>query len=176
MIPKNNNTVIVRYLRPEDASELLALRLQALDLSREAFGSSYLEEFGTTQDDISSMLGGDQNESFMLGAFKKGQLIGMVGVIRSQGIRFRHKADMWGLYVSPDWRKHGVGRLLLDEVLIRARTMTGVRALKLSVNADQPPAIKLYSSAGFHVNGIEREALYVHGKYHVGVHMELRLV
>jgi ribosomal protein S18 acetylase RimI-like enzyme len=52
------------------------------------------------------------------------------------------------LAVLPDYRGHGVGRLLLDKVGEKAREM-GCCKLTLEVLENNHPAMRLYKAAGF---------------------------
>ena len=52
------------------------------------------------------------------------------------------------MWVAPQCRRTGIGRLLIGEVLAWARAR-GLRALKLSVTHSNEPAILFYRSLGF---------------------------
>ena len=56
-----------------------------------------------------------------------------------------------------------------------ARSLDGVRQVKLGVNATNSAARKLYESAGFLPYGLEPDALYVDGKFFGEAHYLLRL-
>jgi GNAT superfamily N-acetyltransferase len=71
------------------------------------------------------------------------------------GLLDRERADtgrVGGMWVDPAWRRHGVGRALLEAVLHWARER-GFRRLGLWAAAHNPAAIALYARAGFEVNG-----------------------
>lgn len=55
--------------------------------------------------------------------------------------------------VFPGWRGHGIGRHLLEELMVVAHDM-GVFRLSLHVDTDNSRAIDLYHSAGFRRDGL----------------------
>jgi [ribosomal protein S18]-alanine N-acetyltransferase len=59
------------------------------------------------------------------------------------------------LAVSPEARRAGYGRALLDAVIGDA-TAAGARLLLLEVRAGNAPALALYRSAGFFEHGVRR--------------------
>ena len=58
------------------------------------------------------------------------------------------RGELKRMYVEPEVRGQGVGRLLLRELIDRARA-GGLRQVCLEVGTEQPAAIDLYVSAGF---------------------------
>ena len=64
-------------------------------------------------------------------------------------------ADVMTVATAPTHQGRGVGRLLLDELLRRARAH-GVDAVLLEVRADNDAARRLYDRAGFEVISIRR--------------------
>jgi GNAT superfamily N-acetyltransferase len=61
-----------------------------------------------------------------------------------------------GMWVEPAWRRHGVGRALLQEVFSWARERS-LKRLGLWAPAHSPAAIALYSRAGFRETGERRQ-------------------
>lgn len=59
-----------------------------------------------------------------------------------------HIAEVRRMYVRPTFRRHGLARLLLEELEARAAVF-GFRTLRLETGNRQPEAIALYESAGF---------------------------
>lgn len=57
--------------------------------------------------------------------------------------------------VAPAWRRHGVARALLQDLVARARD-SGAQRLLLEVAADNTAALALYTSFGFTRQGIRR--------------------
>jgi RimJ/RimL family protein N-acetyltransferase len=157
--------VKIRQLDADDAATYQRLRLEGLQEIPTAFGSSYQAEAGRTLSDIAARLGAEATTS-VFGAFADGQLVGIAALSRTNAEKRAHNATVCGMYVTPAFRRRGVGQALLDAIIIHARTFPHLRNLKLSVNASNTAAIALYQSRGFIHFGREREALSVDGTYY----------
>jgi ribosomal-protein-alanine N-acetyltransferase len=71
------------------------------------------------------------------------------------------EAELLLLAVSPDLRRHGIGRMLLDDFLDSARS-EGVARVHLEVREGNP-AVIMYRSAGFALAGRRRK--YYRGRF-----------
>lgn len=100
--------------------------------------------------------------------------MGTLGFTRGNRPKRAHIGSLWGMYVSPEFRGQGVGALLLDEAISHARQI-GLRQIMLAVNADNSAARNLYYSRGFERFGLERDSLFVDGRYFDQEHLALRL-
>ena len=70
------------------------------------------------------------------------------------------------MYVAPEFRRRGLGGALVDQALVHARSLPGVRQVKLCVNAANLAARSLYLSRGFVCVGVEPDALCIDGHYY----------
>ncbi|MGH7267845.1 MAG: GNAT family N-acetyltransferase [Candidatus Rokuibacteriota bacterium] len=150
--------MIIRALTEADAEAYRRLRLRALQDHPDVFGRAYEE--AESPDEVVAALRSrnDATGRFVLGAFDP-ELVGIVACSREAGVKRRHKALIWGMYVAPEARSRGVGRLLVEEAVARARRWSGLAQLWLSVAVHNEPARALYRSCGFQVFGLERRAL-----------------
>ncbi len=164
----------VRQLTESDASSFQTLRLAGLKETPTSFASSYEEEVHRSPEDIANHLAA-RDDRRVLGAFEGARLIGMVGVGRESLTKLRHKAFLWGVYVSAEKRGAGVGRILLGEAIGFAQSMPGITQVNLSVNACNHAAIRLYASFGFEQFALEPASMIVDGQPYDEVHMSLRL-
>lgn len=168
-------TVDIRVLSPQDAAAFHELRLLAFQESPTAFGASESEAKALSLEEVARRLQSDEaNGTFTLGAFEKHRLIGLTGVLRQTHIKYRHKANMWGVYVVAEWRGHGVGARLVDEAIMRARR-TDLLQIVLAVTVTGKEARALYLSRGFEVFGLEKESLGWNGVYYDTEHMQMFL-
>lgn len=155
----------IRQLTPLDASAVRTLRLSALRESPTAFGKSYNEEIVEPLTETEKRLANNLG-SVLLGAYINDALVGTVGIRRESMQKLAHKAGLWGMYVAPPHRGHGVARQLITEALAVAATFGGVRQVTLYVNAVNIGAIALYESLGFVTYGVEPCGMCVDGVFY----------
>ena len=168
--------MIIRRLDESDAAAFRVLRLHALQESPEAFGSSYEETLAQPLEWMAERLrlAPERPHDFVLGAFDP-DLVGMVGFARETRTKTRHKGAIWGMYVAESARGHGVGRALLERLLVEARAQSGLEAITLLVVATNEAAKRLYHSFGFQTYGTEPHALKLGNRYYDEDLMVLRL-
>lgn len=164
----------IRRLTPADAVAFQALRLAGLLEAPYAFGSSYQEEKASPTSTIENNLK-EQDDRGVLGAFESSTLVGLIGLGRENYTKLSHKAFIWGMYVTPEARRKGVGRALLLEALSFARSVPGIRQVSLCVNASSVNVIRLYEAVGFKSFGREPGAMLIEGVLHDEIHMYIRL-
>ncbi len=155
-------TLTVRLLTADDAPAYRQLRLEALRLSPTAFGSSYEDELARDPAVTLERISPTEN-SRVFGAFRADRLVGTVGLRRQTGRKDRHKAFVWGVYVTPAERGLGIARRLMSVVIEQARGLAGLARVNIAVNAANEPARSLYESLGFEAYGLEPDALRVDG-------------
>ena len=136
------------------------LRLEALKNDPSAFGSSYEEERGFSEDIWRGRL---KNVLF---AFSEEKPIGMLSYVFSNRIKTKHIVSFHGVYVAPRHRGLGIGGKLVKRALSEARKNRHIIKVQLSVNADLRPAVWLYKRAGFEEVGRVRKELKVAGRYY----------
>lgn len=95
--------------------------------------------------------------SLWIVAVDSGRLVGYVG---SQSVL--GWADMMNLAVDPQYRKQGIGRRLIEELIDRLKE-NDVSCLTLEVRVSNIPAVSLYHSMGFVEVG-RRPGYYHHPK------------
>jgi len=155
----------IRLLTADDASEWLRLRLEALTNDPEAFSSSVEEHHALTPEGVRVRLGSSAEDSFVVGAFREGKLVGTVGFFRDKGHKNRHKGRVWGVYVTSKERGAGVAKHLMERTLERAKRIDGLEQILLAVTTTQEAAQRLYRSLGFETFGTEPRALKIGEKY-----------
>ena len=161
----------IRTLHLNDALSIRKLRLEALLDSPEAFDSSYEEEREYPLKKFKDRL----KSGCTLGAFLHEELVGMVTVIQETRNKTKHKANIFGMYVSPAQRGQGIGKNLIIKAINQAKTMKGIEQIHLTVVTSNDAAKHLYLSLGFEIYGREKHALKIGDSYLDEEHMYLFL-
>jgi RimJ/RimL family protein N-acetyltransferase len=158
---------MIRLLTPADAALFRPVRLEALATNPEAFTSTFEHE----QDKPLAWFEERLAISDVFGAFVAGELVGTAGFRRQDGAKTGHKGVLWGMYVRPQARRSGTGRLLVDAVAAHAAQR--VEQLHLVVVSDNQAALRLYTAAGFTEYGRGVKALKVGDRYYDEILMAL---
>lgn len=92
------------------------------------------------------------------------RVVAVAGCHGRQTMINRH-VGLIGLSVAKAWRGQGIGRALMKTLLEFARTNAELQRLELSVFDRNQPAIRLYESLGFTLEGRRPKALRRGGVY-----------
>jgi GNAT superfamily N-acetyltransferase len=135
--------MLVRPIDPSEWRELRALRLLALADAPDAFGSTLEVTQAYPDDHWRELVSGVQGPVFV--ALDGDRWLGMVRTYPDEDDATPHVAGLW---VTPEARRRGVGRLLVDAFLDWARG-TGAHEVRLWVTETNVAALALYRSMGF---------------------------
>lgn len=141
----------------EDAEKYRSIRLESLQNSPESFVSSYEEEKDFSIEKFKGQFQSD--DSFTYGAFEKNELVGIITLYIDKPYKLSHRAHIGAMYVSPSKRSLGIGKVLMEEAIKKAKSIEGLEQIYLAVVSTNEPAKKLYSSLGFKVFGTEKKGL-----------------
>jgi phosphinothricin acetyltransferase len=68
------------------------------------------------------------------------------------------------VYVHPEWQRRGIGRALLQDLIVRARAL-GHHTIIAGISADQTASVALHEGHGFVKAGHLREVGYKFGQW-----------
>jgi ribosomal protein S18 acetylase RimI-like enzyme len=147
------------------AEDYLRLRLEALKTNPEAFGASYEETVSRENPIEHTAARLDERKNFTFGAYINGTLSGMLVLVPETAKKMKHKASIFGMYVTPDHRGKGIARTMIKKAILQAGNLEGVEQINLTVVTTNDSAKRLYSSMGFHTYGMEKRAIKYKGEY-----------
>lgn len=148
------NKIQIIRLPPGRWNEYKALRLRALKDDPQAFGSSYAKEVAYSDEKWQ-----ERTNDGVLFASNSNNLIGMMGIWQSQEDKESKTANIFGVYVIPEFRGKGISKMLMQSLLDELKSNTSISKLKLTVNKNQLSAVKLYEAFGFKITGQEKAQL-----------------
>ena len=119
----------------------------------------------------------DRADSFTLGAYVEKVLAGVVSFARDgeEREKLRHKGMVSTMYVSKEFRGHGIARELLEELIKRVKAISDIEQINLIVVASNSKAKQLYEKFGFERFGTEQNSIKWQNEYLAEDQMVLRL-
>jgi ribosomal protein S18 acetylase RimI-like enzyme len=151
--------ITIRRLAPADAAIYREIRLEALRLAPDAFGSTFAAENAQPHEFFAARL----ENSGVFAAFAAGEIVGTAAFFANRGPKDSHRGHLVGMYVRAAARRQGVGRRLVEAVIEHARGQ--VEILELRVVSGNEGARRLYQTLGFVEYGLEPRALKQDGDY-----------
>ncbi len=109
----------VRPLGASDVDAFRRVRLEALRLHPEAFGSAYEDEVQLDRAQFAERLAAARFTRF--GGFAGDDLVGLVGLQVRAGAKERHKGHLFSMYVDAAHRRSGLSEQLVKAVIAGAR-------------------------------------------------------
>jgi len=142
---------ILEQITPENASAFKTTRLQALQDSPTAFGSTYAKESQLSDGDWFKRADDwTSNRSIGYLAMASGEPCGIVAAFLGEDDpRQAHLVSMW---VAPAHRRSGVGRILIEAIRAWA-VKKEAHLLRLTVTSNNLSAIEFYQRNSFSMTG-----------------------
>ncbi len=162
MDSRSDSDVTVRRLLEEEWRALRTLRLRALKSDPLAFGSTLATE-EAYPDELwqSRALRGAEapDQATYVAVAPARELVGMaVLTLADSG------GNLYGMWVEPAWRGHGLGGKLLDAALGWAARSPASLSVRLEVNPRQAAAVQLYRSRAFEFSDRSRPLEHTAGE------------
>ncbi len=105
----------------------------------------------------------DQNKCYVVALQDVDADAGAKSIVVGFGgfMQVMEEGDILNIAVHPDYRRQGIGKAILDELLERGKRM-GVKAFTLEVRESNQNARRLYEKKGFRFVGVRKG--YYHGE------------
>jgi len=155
---------MIRALNENDVAAFIKIRCDSLQMSPSSFGADPRPE---TEMDVQTTrrdLANKNDSNFILGYFEGAELAGIVGFIREQRLKTKHRSFIWGVFVYPAHRGKGIATQLMEETMQRAKRLEGLQKVTLSVTDTSLAARKVYEKLGFKEYAREPDAMRWEGE------------
>jgi ribosomal protein S18 acetylase RimI-like enzyme len=149
----------VRELSVADAEAFREIRLEALRLQPDAFGSSLDAEASEPLADFRNRL----SRGGVFGGFVDDRLMGMAVFSAFGAAQLRHKGTLTGMYVRASERGTGLAEDIVNAVFAYAQPR--VELIQLSVATTNGRAVRFYERLGFVKYATEPKALKLGNEY-----------
>jgi len=160
----SRGSINIREALPSDVIQYRELRLFALQDAPTAFSADYQTHVNRPMSFWEGRLTFDEYGIIFFAEYA-GNLIGMTGIRQRESPKTKHSADIFSVYVRPEWRGLHIAEGLLDRCVQWAKARE-VNILKLGVMADNTPARRCYERCGFKIYGTEPRDVFYEGSYY----------
>jgi ribosomal protein S18 acetylase RimI-like enzyme len=150
--------VTVRRLNDADYDCMREIRLEALRLHPDCFSAELEVEEAFTREQWLSRLA----SAATFGGFTDNALNGIVIFAKPPSKKTRHTGELGAMYVRGVARGTGLADSLVEAIVDHA--VNEVEQVKLTVNAENARAIRLYERHGFRTIGKYPNSLHVDGR------------
>ncbi len=152
--------IVIKPLLPKEWQKYRDIRLEALRTNPTAFLNTFEDVKKYPEEKWRKQLEQSQKRdgAFYLFAFDGEKVIGMNGAYWVKKPVIKHIAEVFGVFVNPNYRGKGIGKRLMEGVILEIKKNHQFTKIKLGVNAENIPAFKLYESFNLKVVGkLEKE-------------------
>lgn len=156
----------LRRLSPEDLSLYRHLRMEAVSADCRTLITTPDEERAKADAEILKVL----SEQYVLGAFKGDEATGMATLVRHEGERRNHAAEVLWVFVSPKHRRTGIAKALMMAIEEHAKSVN-IECIELHVVSDNSSAIGMYQQLGYEQYGTLPKAVKIDSSYTDGIYM-----
>jgi GNAT superfamily N-acetyltransferase len=159
--------IIFRQLVTTDHEQFASLRLLGLSNWQNATPEQTLAPLRESE---------GESDNFILGAFIDSKLVGLIGFKREARDSVKHKGTFWGFYVHEDYQSTGIGKELLQNAILCAKKIIGIRYARAVITITSNTAIELSEQLGFKKYGVEEEGIADDINYYDQFFMKINLL
>ncbi len=157
------NDIRLITLDPNEWKAYKQIRLEALKNEPDAFARTYDEERDKKDEVWKERLEEAQNNNKVVLLFVQynNRIVGMGGLFYTH--EHSPLVEIWGIYINKEFRGKGLGKVLITNLITKAKKNKKTKKLKIEVNSANIPAIRLYLRLGFNITETKKKVL--HGKF-----------
>jgi RimJ/RimL family protein N-acetyltransferase len=147
-VTKDGQEFIIRQPTELDAENIIAYSKILFTSTDQVLTTA--EEYNITVEDEKFWINNfnrNPNALILIAEFNL-QIIGLLFFSSNSKKKNSHTGE-FGVSVHPDFQRNGIGRILIETLLVWARENKQIEKVSLSVFDTNRPAIKLYSDLGF---------------------------
>ncbi len=163
----NSEIKIIYKLPIERWKEFKNLRIEAIENDQIAFSTGTDDALMQSEDDWKKTL--EENligTSITIFAECDNRLVGMARIYMYKMVRYKHNASLQALYVSPEYRNRGIGKLLIESRMSILSQMSEIINVICEVFSSQPVSIELHKKLGFVEFAHLKDFVYYNGVYY----------
>tara|TARA_B100000315_G_scaffold51735_1_gene46157 strand:+ start:32 stop:526 length:495 start_codon:yes stop_codon:yes gene_type:complete len=164
---------MIKIAKLKNWKEFRDIRLDALRVDPIAFGASHEEESKLSVKDWKNKFG--KKERFIFLYYYDKKVVGMTRVSFELSEKIRHIANVYEVYVKPEYRGKGISSELMKFALKFIKSKRKIKKISLYVSTSRLLALKLYKKFGFKIVGELKREVKIRGKYYDAYVMELLL-
>lgn len=159
--------ITIGKLNPTEWQKYKDIRLQALKTNPTAFANTYEDVLTHPDEKWKEQLEQSQKKDgiIILFAMDGDKVVGMNAFHWTNKPVTKHVAQIFGVFISPEYRGKGIGRLLMDGIISEIKKNPQFIKITLGVNAENSSALKLYESLGLKVVGKHTKELRFGDKF-----------
>ena len=163
----------ITTLTSGDSHDYRELMLEAYEQAPDAFTTTAAERRAEPESWWVKRIGSLDGLTTSFGAWDGGDLVGTVALEYSAKPKTRHSALVLGMYVKPGQRGRGVGLELMKVAVSAASSRPELSTLTLTLTEGNEPALRLYTSIGFSIWGVQPNAIRTASGLKGKVHMSM---
>jgi len=156
-----DHEITIRRVTEDDVQAMVDMRLEALRNHPVAFSADYEQELNRSLPEWKKRI----SRRVIFIAWDGEAPLGMATFLRSGSSKTNHHGNIFGVYVRPGYRSHGLGGKLVNRCIQWARE-NNIKTVYIAAAATNTAAVRCYTRCGFSGYGLQPMAVRVDGIYH----------
>lgn len=155
---ENGQSVVIREAATHDATDIERI------VNSVASEKIYIVPDKSRKDWDKAIEGIKRRRSQIIVALTNERIAGMAHLVKGKFEKNEHVSEL-GILVLKDFRRKGIGTLMMKCLMDWAEKQKGLKKISLTVFATNKPAIKLHKKFGFSVEGVCKKHYRIEGSF-----------